>query len=338
MKKKRVILIIGLLLIILIAGFWWRSRRGEKELKTVKVKKQNLARIVSASGKIKSAKEVNLKFQASGKLAWVGVKEGDRVKKWQAIASLDKLELQKNLEKELIDYMNERWDFEQDKDDYEDQIITDSLKRILEKAQFDLNRDVLDVEIADLALKLAVIVSPIDGIVTKVETPVAGINVTPATAEFIIADPNEVYFEARIDEADIAGIAVNQKALLVLDAYPDEEITAEVKQIGFQAESSSGGGTVFSVKISLPSNENLYFRLGMNGDAEIILEEKESVLTIPTSAVLMKNNKSYVFTVVNNVLQEKEIQTGLETDSEIEIVQGLEAGEEIVVEKVKAIK
>lgn len=307
-------------------------------MKTVKVKKQNLARIVSASGKIKSAKEVNLKFQASGKLAWVGVKEGDRVKKWQAIASLDKLELQKNLEKELIDYMNERWDFEQDKDDYEDQIITDSLKRILEKAQFDLNRDVLDVEIADLALKLAVIVSPIDGIVTKVETPVAGINVTPATAEFIIADPNEVYFEARIDEADIAGIAVNQKALLVLDAYPDEEITAEVKQIGFQAESSSGGGTVFSVKISLPSNENLYFRLGMNGDAEIILEEKESVLTIPTSAVLMKNNKSYVFTVVNNVLQEKEIQTGLETDSEIEIVQGLEAGEEIVVEKVKAIK
>ena len=338
MKKKRVILIIGLLLIILIAGFWWRSRRGEKELKTVKVKKQNLARIVSASGKIKSAKEVNLKFQASGKLAWVGVKEGDQVKKWQAIASLDKLELQKNLEKELIDYMNERWDFEQDKDDYEDQIITDSLKRILEKAQFDLNRDVLDVEIADLALKLAVIVSPIDGIVTKVETPVAGINVTPATAEFIIADPNEVYFEARIDEADIAGIAVNQKALLVLDAYPDEEITAEVKQIGFQAESSSGGGTVFSVKISLPSNENLYFRLGMNGDAEIILEEKESVLTIPTSAVLMKNNKSYVFTVINNVLQEKEIQTGLETDSEIEIVQGLEAGEEIVVEKVKAIK
>jgi len=339
MKKRRLI-IIGIILLITIGfSFFFQQKQSKKEkIKTTIVKQENLVQSVSASGKIKSEKEVTLKFQTSGQLAWVGVKKGDWVEKWQAIASLDKRKLQQSLEKELIDYMNQRWDFEQQHDDYQNDVITDSMKRILEKSQFDLNRDVLDVEVADLAIKLATIITPIEGIVIKVEMPVSGVNITPATAEFIVADPNEVYFEVNIDEVDIAGINVGQKALLALDTYPEEEIKAEVKQISFQSKTSSGGGTVFPVKISLPNNENLRFRLGMNGDAEVILEEKEAVLVIPTSALFIKKDKRYVFVVNNNILQQKEVQAGLETDTEIEIIQGLEKDEVIVIEKVKTLK
>ena len=340
MKKRRLI-IIGVILLITIGFiFFFQQKQSKKEkIKTTTfVKQESLIQSVSASGKIKSEKEVILRFQTSGRLAWVGVKKGDWVKKWQAIASLDKRQLQKSLEKELIDYMNQRWDFEQQHDDYQNDVLTDSIKRILEKAQFDLNRDVLDVEIADLTLKLATIVSPINGIVTEIEAPVAGVNITPATAEFIIADPNEVFFKATIDEVDIAEIREGQKAILVLDSYPDEEVEAAVKQISFQAETSSGGGTVFPVKISLPSNESLRFRLGMNGDAEVVLQEKEAVLTVPASAVLTKKDKCYVFVVKNGKLHQQEVETGLETDREIEIISGLDEGAEIVIEKVKSLK
>ncbi|HPA35669.1 MAG TPA: biotin/lipoyl-binding protein, partial [Chitinophagales bacterium] len=64
------------------------------------------------------------------------VKEGDLVKKGQAIASLDQRELKKRLEKELNDYMTVRWDFEQTHEDYKDYkdryLLTDEMKRILE--------------------------------------------------------------------------------------------------------------------------------------------------------------------------------------------------------------
>jgi len=51
------------------------------------VKKKDLLESVSASGKVEAEEEAVLTFQTSGRLAWVGVKEGDRVEQWQAIAS-----------------------------------------------------------------------------------------------------------------------------------------------------------------------------------------------------------------------------------------------------------
>jgi macrolide-specific efflux system membrane fusion protein len=68
---------------------------------------------VQSSGKTKADTSAELKFQTSGKLAWVNVKEGDAVEAYQAIAGLDPREVQKTLEKALRDYSSERNDFEE---------------------------------------------------------------------------------------------------------------------------------------------------------------------------------------------------------------------------------
>lgn len=223
-------------------------------------------------GKIKAEKKVDLKFQTSGKLVWVGVKIGDRVKKGQAIAALDKRELEKQLKKELNDYLNERWDFEQTQDDYQEikdrHLLTDAIKKILEKAQFDLNNAVLDVEIAQLALEYATITSPIDGIVTKIDQPVAGVNITPATAVFTIADPNSLYFEAEADEEEVVQIKEGMRGKIVLDAYPDQEIDSQITLIEFAPISEKGTPT-YAVHCRLPKDLNLDLRLEMNGEIEL---------------------------------------------------------------------
>ena len=309
------------------------KKRQPEKIKTAKVVRRNLIQTVSASGKIKSAKKVNLKFQTSGKLSWVGVREGNRVKKWQAIASLDKKELRKKLKQELIDYMNERWDFEQTHQDYKDSLVTDSIKRILEKAQFDLNRDVIDVEIADLTLKLATIYSPINGIVTHIDTPVAGINITPSTAKFTVADPDQVYFEADVDEVDIGQIKEGQETTLILDAYPEEEIKGNVSWIGFQAQTTRGGGTVFPIKIKLRQNKDYKFKLGMNGDIEIVTAKKENVLTIPRKYLRTKADQNQVYLLKNGKLEIRNVKTGLTTLSQVEILNGLNEGEKVALTK-----
>jgi len=338
MNKKRLVFICFIFLLITAGVVLKFKRRSQEKIKTAVVIKKDLVQTISASGKVKSEKEVVLKFQTSGKLAWVGVKEGDYVKKWQAIASLDKKELKKKFQKYANDYLKERWDFEQTKEDYKETLITNEIKRILDKAQFDLNKAVLDYEIADLAVKYATIYSPIKGIVTKVDSPVAGVNITPATATFIIADPEAVYFEADVDEVDVGGVKEDQPAILNLDAYPQEEIKTTVYQVGFQAKTTRGGGTAFPVKIKLPDNKDQKFKLGMNGDVDIIINKKEDILVAPLSALIKRKGKYYVFLVKNGVAQKQEVQIGLKTDEEVEIVKGLRENDRIVIEKLSQIK
>lgn len=297
-----------------------------------KVTREDLKLTVSASGKIKSKEEATLKFQTSGNLVWVGVKKGDKVTKGQAIASLDKNELEKKLKQELLDYTNERWDYDQvKKDTYKDQVLTDTIKRIQEKGGFDMERTVLDVEIADIALKYATLITPIDGIITEIESPYSGVNIL-YTSRFVVSNPDKLIFAADIDEADIGKIKIGQKAEITLDAYPEEKIEGLVDQIDFTAVTTSGGSTAYRVEFLLPKNtEDQKFKIGMNGDAEVIITEKNNVKVIPVEAVKEKDDQKLVQILENQKPKELVITTGLESDSKVEILDGLKENQKVVV-------
>lgn len=297
------------------------------QVNTAQVKRGSISQTVSASGEITAATQVDLKFQTSGQLAWVGVKEGDRVKKWQALASLDKNELEKRLQKDLSTYLEERTEFDDTQDQYPGAPLTDLIKRLKERAQIDLDQTVLDVEIRDIALKYSVLVSPIAGIVTHLDVPVAGVNITPAAAVFTVADPESLIFAAQVDETDIHAIKEGQGVQLTLDAFPDQKFSSQVSQISFTSQNSRGGGTVFLVKIPLPELEGVQFRIGMNGDAEFLVRSAEDVLTMPIEALLSDNQ---VWVKRGESFGKTEVKTGIETGAEIEILEGLSQGDEVV--------
>src|SRR3990167_5544115 len=119
--KKRWKLVVFLLITLVILFFVLRPRFLPKlgyDPKTSSLVKQgDLKEELVISGELDANEKATLRFPTSGRLTWVGVKEGDYVKKYQGIASLDKMELEKNLKKKLLAYMNERWDFEQGHDD-----------------------------------------------------------------------------------------------------------------------------------------------------------------------------------------------------------------------------
>lgn len=308
---------------------------------TTQPEKKDLTQIVDASGVVAAHEEAVIQFQSSGKLQWVGVQKGQAVKKWQAIASLDRESLQQNLKKELLDYESERWDFEQDHDDYnsnglpiEKTVTDDAVKRILEKAQFDLDDAVIDYELAKLSYDLAVIYTPIEGIITEIDSPLPGVNITPATARFTVTNPNSMYFDVKIDEADIGLIKEGQTVEIVLDAYPDETYEGTIEKIHFASVTTRGGGTAFPVEISLPENTDLRFRSGMNGDAEIVTAKTEAALSLPYRAV-KGSSKPYVEVIENRKVIQKDVQTGLETETYIEILSGLSEKDVVIVSEKK---
>jgi membrane fusion protein, macrolide-specific efflux system len=327
-----------IIIVVILVGFLLYRKYSPKspeqlyELETVQ--KQDLSQFVSASGSIASETEVNLKFQTSGQLAWVGVKEGDLVKKWQAIASLDTRALRKSLEQELIDYSKERNDFEEDRlETYgEGTDLTGTIKRILQKNQWDLNRATLDVELQNITMQYATIISPIDGIVTHIDVPVPGVNITATTALFTVADPQNLEFVAKVDEVDIGLLEATQSAQIILDAYPDDPIDTFISTIDFASSTDSSGSTVYLARFKLNNPDLNRYRLGMNGEVIITTSQKSDILAVPYQSIL-EDGQTEVQVVEDDQVKKVPVITGIVGDEYIEVTSGLKEGQTIVVSK-----
>lgn len=340
--KRKVLLIIGLFVLIFVSFLAVRSRRKQPSFSVQTASVGDMTVSVSASGVIKAESDITLKFQTSGLLSWVGVEKGDWVKKWQAIASLDKRDLEKRFKKEMNDYLTQRWTFEQTQDDYktnkEKYLVTDAIQRILDKAQFSLDNSVLDLEIADLAVKFSTIYSPFDGIVVNIGQPFAGVNITPADATFRIVDPESVYFEAQVDETDTANIKAEDQVELKLDAYPNEKFIEKIEKIDFDSITTSSGGTAYNIQVSLPKKNIGFFRLGMNGEAEIISQKIENAIIVPISSLIERDNKTYLWKISNNKFEKTEVVVGVVSNDNVQILSGLKEGEMFAAANINLIK
>lgn len=328
--------VIGILLIILVGGFFfYRSRTTANiPLSTVKVEKGKIEEVINVPGVVDADKKASLRFLAGGKIVALPVKEGQSIKKSQALATMDIRDLQKNLQATLNDYMSERLDFEQDKDDRKDLVKNDEILRLAQKSQLSLNNSVIAVELKDLALRNATLYSPIDGVVTALPISVAGVQVT-ATDTFEIVDPSTLIFEAEVDEIDIGRIHAGMPVRIVLDAYPDQPVESVIDYIAVKAEQSrrSSGGTVFPIRIRFPISDLQFLRLGLNGTVSLILEQREDTLVVPIEAVSMRSDKSIVMVKdpsnPKNPI-EREVKLGIEGEDQIEVLEGLSLGDEVI--------
>lgn len=331
-SKKNIILLL-IILAVLGGSFYFYDNLGkpQKNKKSYKLKREDLKETLTFSGEINAREKVSLKFQSSGMMTWVGVKEGDYVKKYQGIASLDQEELEKNLKKYLNTFLKYRWDYDQKKEDEDIKNIGNLSEdarrealRSLDKAQFDLNNTILDVELKDIALKYAYLYTPIEGIVTHIDTAYAGVNITPATSVFEIINPKTIYFTASADQTDVVSVKKGEKADLVLDSYPDEIIKAKVEDISFTPKTGETG-TVYEVKVGFSNdNKNYKYRVGMTGDLTFIIKEKKNILAVPATFIKKEKGEEYVYKIINNKKTKVGVKTGEELDGNIEIISGLE--------------
>lgn len=330
-KRKFLIL---LLLAIGISAVWYFQRDEVVPVETVLIERKDLTRTLILPGKIAADTQAVLQFQTSGRLAWVGVKEGDRIQKFQAIASLDKQELQKQLQKELNDYLISRWELEQTSDDigYWDHWfeLSNETRRNLETRQFNVDNSVIAVELANIALKNSTLYSPISGIVVEADSPLAGVNITPSQARFVVVDPESIYFSLEVDEEDVADINLGMPVEINFDAFADSQ-QGIVSYVSFVPVAATGSPK-YEVKVSLnEENSDLKFKLGMEGDGEVVLERKTNVPSLPVESLHGTKN-TWVYVLENGQKVKKDIEVGLKTEDWVEILSGLNEGDEVVIE------
>jgi len=299
-------------------------------------KRETIKDEITLTGSVDATLKSDLRFQTSGQLAWVGVKIGDKVKKYQAIASINKDELKKQLQLDFNNYKTAASNFYDKSDEYKDSVLTTEVRRILERNQNTLDNSVINYELQDLAIKYATLVSPIAGIVTNIDQPSNGVNITPSSATFSIIDPNSIYFKSKIDQEDVPKIKIGDKATVKLDSFSDQTFESQINYIAFTPVSGESS-TVYEIRLDLPKDNNydLKYRIGMDGDVSIPLKISENALTIPTETIHQENDQYYVLVKESDKpnLTKKYIKTGIETDTTIEILEGLSENDQIVVTK-----
>ncbi len=327
MRNRRTFAVIAVL--ILVGGFLFIRNKQSTEnqtIETAKVKRGTLEETLTLSGSVDAQEKAALTFQAAGRLAYVGVKEGDTVKKGQLIASLDVRSVKKNLQKELNDFVKTRNDLDQIREDNKSVVMTDTIKRLLENTQYDVNNAIIDVELQSIAVQYASLVSPINGIMTRVYPAQPGVNVTPTNATYEVINPDSIYFIASIDQTEVVKISEGMKANVVVDAFPNDEIEGTIDTISFvpvQGET----GTVYSVKVDIKnSNTTPKYRLAMTGDAKLITNKAANVLYLPFVFIKEDSDgRQFVYTQKDKKTK-KYITTGIETEESVEIKTGLTEG------------
>lgn len=336
MKKyftKRNIIIATI--ILLIGSYFVFNKNNKPVYEKYTVSQGSISDIIELSGKVVANNSSTLRFPTGGLVTWLGAKEGDQVKAWQTLASLDTRQLKKTLEQKLNLYSIQRGTFDQTIDDNDNSVpdgdLGRTLKRLLEKNQYQLDNTVKDVEYLDLSLQLSRLTTPISGILVHSPLDTANAQVL-ATDTWVVVDPTSLYFSADLDETDLKRVKVGQKVIIHLDAYPDNSYQSEVSSISYTPKETTTG-TVYELKLALPKEDLADLRLGLNGTAQIVLVEKNDANLLPSSAVTFTSGKTSVLLKNGNKYNSQSIQTGIENEGMIEVVNGLSEGQDVYIQK-----
>lgn len=172
------------------------------------------------------------------------------------------------------------------------------------------------------------LIAPFSGVLLSVEKRV-GDGISAYQPIGVLSDPTDLWAIATVFEQDAYRVASGQRVELVLDAYLDQTYYGTVLQVASQAVLWQGKWA-YDVTIVFDEDQNIPATMRMGADMRIIMREKENVLLIPTQAIILSGGRQYVEVLhANGATQQVEIQTGLSTGSETEVISGLEAGQVI---------
>jgi RND family efflux transporter MFP subunit len=198
-----------------------------------------------------------------------------------------------------------------------------------------------DIQIEDLEKKIASVkedcTSPIDGVVANVGAD-EGSYTSAVQAAYKIINPDKLQIRAKINEFDIKSVAVGQKVKITGDAIPKEtEITGIVKSISPVAVTnmtSNGSETVVEVIIQVDGAGDV-LKPGLNVTCEISTVNKDNILLAPMEAFVPdKDNNMMAFVVdgKTNIITQKKVDIGINSDMQVEVLKGLNEGDKIVLD------
>ena len=192
-----------------------------------------------------------------------------------------------------------------------------SLERAYERAKLDL--DQLQANYDD-----ARIIAPYDGKIVKTNGK-PGDSVNAFNPVVSISSPAQLLVRSEVNESDMAKLAVGQKALIALDVFPGTILNATVRDLPSTIVTQQGvvadKSTKLVVEWSRPGAD-----IGMLARVQIIVQQRQDVLIVPTAAIRTVGKRRFVEYMDGAVKRSRNVEIGISTEQDTEIVSGVEEG------------
>ena len=149
-----------------------------------------------------------------------------------------------------------------------------------------------------------------------------------------IANMGDLIFKGTVDEIDVGKLAPGVEARINIGALPGQVVTGVLSKIAPQAQEEEGA-RLFEVEVELDPVTEITLRAGYSATVDLVIREKNDILTVPERLVLFEDDGARTFVEIPGALPESEpekveIVTGLSDGLNIEVVEGLGEGDEVV--------
>lgn len=293
---KRSVIVISIIAVVGIALYFifGKSKKTEIAYTEVNPKRTELRVVVASTGVVAPEERIELKAPVPGRMENVLVKEGHRVKRGQIIAWMSSTERAAILDSARA-------------------VSSDEYKKFQEY------------------YKATPIVAPVSGqIILRNSDP----GQTVASTDVLLVVSNKLQVIAKVDETDIARVKPGLAAEIILDAYPQEAIAAQVSTLAFESKTVNNV-TTYDVD-TVPLKEPSFMRSGMTANVTFILRHKEDVLALPLSAIQFKKESPYVLSRdAKGKVIEVPIEIGEADGSNTEILSGLDEHSVVLIPNVQ---
>ncbi len=393
-----VVLVLGSAAVISVL----QGREKGIEVRMEEVTKQDLVSIVTASGNIRARLAVDISADVMGRVIELNVKEGDDVTAGEVLLRIDPSQLEAAVSRAQAglsqaraqvaqanaNYLRAERDFNRvstlrardsilvSPQQVEDAETTLEVNRsLMQAAEHGVDQAQAALEESQDQLSKTIIRAPISGKVTRLnveagETVVIGTMNNPGSLILTISDLSVVEAVVEVDETDVPEIALGDSALVELDAFPDEEFTGKVTEIGNSAivppSTTAGTGQAaaidFEVVITL-DNPGVLLRPDLSATADIITSVRDQVTSIPIIALTVREDQDQsqareeeppqtsgtqeapegptarnqrlreiegVFVVRDGIAHFTPVQVGITGQEYFEIISGVEPGDTVV--------
>jgi HlyD family secretion protein len=197
----------------------------------------------------------------------------------------------------------------------------------LQQAQASVEAAERALEAAQADLDAATLTAPFAGVVLEIHAS-PGEMVAPATGLVLLAECSALEVEATVIEEDLPLVQVGQEAELFFDAQPEAEVQGYVVRIIPQRV--PGDRPLYPVYIAAPDLPGVLLA-GMTADASIVVDSRHGVLRLPRAVVRTRSDGTATVQVWSGTRsQERSVRTGLRGDAYVEILEGLDEGEQVV--------
>jgi HlyD family secretion protein len=175
------------------------------------------------------------------------------------------------------------------------------------------------------------LVAPFDGIVGSINGNVGEAAPSGTTGFLTLVDPTAIRVDVTVDETDVAKVAVGKPATLTFDAVPGRPFRGSVISVSPSGTLSQGVVT-YPVSLSIDAR-NQVLPSGLTASATIIIDEKNDVVVVPLRAVRRQGREQLVEVVGEDGKSlPRPVKTGVQNDQAVEITDGLQEGEQILVQ------